>query len=138
MNFENARYRILLVEDELFVGLDIAEALEANGFTVHGPVTDIESAEKIAGQMTFNAAVLDYRIRGGNTGDLSNRLAALGVPILFITGMTDLLKKEQLDQTRVVLEKPFRSRDLLAAVKRLIDTAPALSGPASLQPSVPM
>lgn len=120
MTMENARYRILLVEDELFIGLDMAEEMEANGFVVHGPVTDIDSAQKIVGQMQFDAAVLDYRIRNAYSGALSEQLSNKGIPVIFVTGISNLAGKEQLHPTTIVLEKPFVSADLITAVNQVL------------------
>ncbi len=63
--------RILVVEDEMLLAMDIEATLNALGCVVVGPTGKLETAMKLADVETLDAAVLDVTIRGGvfeNTG----------------------------------------------------------------------
>jgi DNA-binding response OmpR family regulator len=79
--------RILLVEDEVLIALQIAEALEMAGFAVVGPCQTV--AQAIAQLQTpdgCDAAVLDANLRQESALPVANALVAIGTPFVVTTG----------------------------------------------------
>ena len=55
---------VLVVEDEFFVGLEIAQTLEAAGAEIVGPARTIEEAAELMSDGTPDMAVLDVDLDG--------------------------------------------------------------------------
>ncbi|HEU0045383.1 response regulator [Sphingomonas sp.] len=75
----------LIVEDEIFVALDLERILTDAGYHVVGIAADRREALEVAGQCAF--AFVDVNLRDGLTGPLiAQRLAAEhGVRVVFVT-----------------------------------------------------
>jgi PAS domain S-box-containing protein len=78
--------RILLVEDEILVGMMVRDMLEDFGFDVSGPVTDLAGATKAAETDGLDAAVLDVNLGGELVYPVAVALTQRGVPFIFVTG----------------------------------------------------
>ena len=78
------RSRILLVESNAIVGLDLAEELEACGYQVSGPFTDATVLDRLKGS-TPDLAIVDADLRTEASVDLARELRARGVPILIFS-----------------------------------------------------
>ena len=118
MNKPLQHVRILLVEDDPIIALDLRETLEAAGATVIGPAPDAASALTILHDRTFDPAVLDHLIVGGDSVPVANELARRGVHFLFLTS-----HRGQLAQTfpdAPVIDKPSRPGELVAAIEALV------------------
>ncbi len=113
--------RVLLVEDEPLVALSLKEALQDAGCTVRGPAATLAEAERLAHEEGLDAAVMDVNLPGGRSLALGARLAALGVPVVYVTGLDELPG----GAGAVVLRKPVDREALLAALGRGIGTVAA-------------
>jgi CheY-like chemotaxis protein len=79
--------RILVVEDEYLVAVDLAEALEDGGFHVIGPAADLESAQRLATEEpVIHAALLDVNLRGEFVWPVAAILEQRAVPTILTTG----------------------------------------------------
>ena len=82
--------RILLVEDELMLALEVQMTLEDEGALVIGPVDDLARGLALLDrEAAFDAAILDIDLHGEDVFPLAERLHARGVPFLFHTGHGD-------------------------------------------------
>jgi len=82
-----AERRILLVEDEYFVAVEVAQALEDNGIATVDPTGSVREAfELIEDEGTIDAAILDINLRGQTVYPLAEALEAKKVPFVFATG----------------------------------------------------
>lgn len=82
---------VLVVEDEIIVGMDLAVSLEDAGFCVIGPFASCDAAlEAIGGDgAPVRAGVLDINLGNGVTSaPIAEKLSALGVPFVFLSGYT--------------------------------------------------
>ncbi len=77
--------RVLIVEDEILVALEIQHVLEDMGFAVVGIAADSDRARRlVAGGVDI--ALVDFNLRDGPTGpSIGRELAASGVTVLFMT-----------------------------------------------------
>ena len=103
---------VLLVEDELFIALDVQATIEAAGFAVEGPcMTLVEAQEAVERHnAAFAAAVLDVR--------LADRLHAAGVPLIFHSGHADDADLRQRYPRAMVCPKPSAPETLSEAIRR--------------------
>ena len=78
--------RVLVVEDEALVALDLAEMIEDLGHAVVSTCSSSDAALDFLGQSEVDFAVLDYNLRQGTSATIADRLMALRVPFAFLTG----------------------------------------------------
>jgi signal transduction histidine kinase/DNA-binding response OmpR family regulator len=115
--------RLLVVEDEALVALDIVASLEGAGAEVTGSAGTAREALKIIGDTPLDAALLDANLRGQPVDDIAAALAARNIPFLFVTGYGPESLPKAFAKT-AMLAKPFSQADLAAAVASLVE-APA-------------
>jgi DNA-binding response OmpR family regulator len=114
--------RILVIEDEYFLGDDIARELAALGARVIGPIGELEEATAIVdGDVAIDAAVVDINLRSEMVFPLVRVLRARNVPLVFATGYDKDSIATEFQDIRL-LEKPLNlpamARELAAMIKR--------------------
>jgi PAS domain S-box-containing protein len=80
------RNRIMIVEDEMLVGMELADSLAELGFSVLGPYTSLAEARQAAVQGGFDAALLDVNLAGEPVYPIADLLIERKLPFAFITG----------------------------------------------------
>lgn len=124
--------RILVVEDEPLIAMEIETNLERAGCEVIGPAGTIEIAESLLAQTQPDAVLLDANLRGRPVDELAAALARRGVPFAFATGFgRDSLPNAFRDA--VLLSKPFDSGQLIAAIEDLLMAATPPDGVVTLR-----
>lgn len=78
--------RILIVEDEVILALDLRFAMEDMGAAVVGPCHRLEPALKVADEDPIDGAILDVDLAGEAVFPLADRLSRRHVPFVFHTG----------------------------------------------------
>ncbi|MGH8178667.1 MAG: sensor histidine kinase [Steroidobacter sp.] len=119
----NARLpaRILVVEDERIVALDLAATLRRLGYGVEGPVDTGERAVESALHTHPDLVLMDIRLRGAMDGITA--AARIGeetdAPIVFLTAHSDneTLNRAKDASPYSYLIKPFRQDDLRCAIE---------------------
>lgn len=77
--------RILIVEDEMLVAIELEAIIEDLGHEAAGIAPDLASAEGYF-DCDLDLALVDLNLRDGLTGpQIGERLSASGVPVIFIT-----------------------------------------------------
>jgi len=119
--------KILIVEDETIVAMEIQDLLEAEGWTVAGVSTSGEDAVGKARDTRPDLVLMDITLRGGMTGiEAAERiLDARIIPVLFLTAAADQagIRRVQ-DRTACgFVSKPFEERGLLSEVRNLLQAA---------------
>ncbi len=117
--------RILVVEDEPIVALDLQTMLEDAGATVLGPAQTIAAAQAIIETGNISLAVLDVRLNRDNIDPVADRLTACGIPLIFHTGHSSIETLSLLWPGCKVLRKPVDAGELMATVLSLIGRLPA-------------
>lgn len=107
---------ILIVEDEIFVAMDIERILQEAGFTVAAIAPDRETALSHAG--AADIAFVDVNLRDGQTGPaIAQDLAANGTKVFYVTA-----NPAQIDPVAAsaigYIRKPF-SEDAIRAAARI-------------------
>jgi PAS domain S-box-containing protein len=78
--------QILLVEDEILVGMAMRDLLTDLGYSVLGPYGDVGEAIAAASSNKIAAAVLDVNLAGVPVYPLADELMTRQVPFVFVTG----------------------------------------------------
>jgi DNA-binding response OmpR family regulator len=114
--------RILVVEDEMLIAMEIEATLEALGCEIVGPVSTLETALQLAREMTLDAAILDITIRGGKSFPVANELLNRDIPFALASGYGDWALPEAM-RDRPRLTKPFTAAELEKQVRFLCGEA---------------
>ena len=88
--------RVLVVEDETLIAVEIEETLRELGCVVVGAVGKLDAALRLAAEEALDAAILDVAIRGGHVFPVAERLLARGVPFVLASGYGDWALPETL------------------------------------------
>jgi two-component sensor histidine kinase len=112
--------RVLVVEDDTLIGLDMAESLAALGVTVVGPVAEIGPAIELVRQNQLNAALLDVNLGEERVYPVADYLARRGVPFAFLTGYDVSSVVPARFRTAPALQKPVSRKALAAMVQQLV------------------
>lgn len=112
--------RILIVEDEYFIALEIQRALNAVGAEVLGPVPSLEKASIILDSAVPDFAILDVNLEGESSFPIADRLKDSAIPFMFVTGYDDwVIADRYRDVPRMT--KPYSIGSLIAFVVGLVD-----------------
>jgi CheY-like chemotaxis protein len=112
------RLRILVVEDEMLVAMNIEDMLLDLGHEVAGLASRLGPALALARESRFDAAMLDVNLAGEPSFPIADLLIERGIPFLFATGYG----RQGVDERyrgHPMLQKPFRSAELGAALAAL-------------------
>ena len=109
--------RILVIEDEALVAMELRFVLEDLGHEVIGTVADARSARRLVQDSDVDLALVDIHLSDGPTGiDLGRELAQqLGVTVLFMTANPGMVRKGVAGAIGV-LSKPTDERAVQTAV----------------------
>ncbi len=111
--------RILVVEDEMVVLMNIEDVLKDNGCTHITAAATVEQALGVLDTLSFDAAVLDVNLGGELSHPVADELLARGIPFVVSTGYGKLaLDGSYKDQPLLI--KPYRDDALLKALTQLL------------------
>ena len=113
-----ATCRVLVVEDESLVGMEIEDAIADLGHQVVGPIAELHEAMELAASEALCCAILDINIRGGHSYPVADILLERGVPVLLLSGYGALTVPERL-RGETLLPKPFTAAQLDTAIRNL-------------------
>jgi PAS domain S-box-containing protein len=117
---DQERGAILIVEDELLIGMELADELKGAGWTVVGPAGTVEQAMKLARETpNLRAALLDINLHGRAAYPVADLLNERSVPFIFCTGY-ELLDQTERYVRHTVLRKPVNAMRLHSELDRLL------------------
>lgn len=116
------RRRILIVEDDYLIATLLAEIMEMAGWQVVGPIGHLSEAIDTAAKEGVDVALLDVNLGGEAVFPVAEVLDARHVPFVFLTGYgAETLGNPFCERPR--LGKPFKTRELIGTVARLVGPA---------------
>ena len=110
--------RILLVEDEELVALELSTELSRLGWAIVGPAATLKEAQSFLSS-SFDAAVLDVNLRGRSVYALAEVLKERHVPFVFCTGY-EMADPEGRFPEVPVIRKPAHPAAVSAALSDLL------------------
>ena len=113
-----AKRRILVVEDEMLIGMLLEDMLMDLGHDVAAIVPRLKDALVAVEKETYDLAILDVHLHGESAFPVADALIGKGVPFVFATGYGERGLPETY-RGRPVLQKPFAKDDLERILKTL-------------------
>ena len=83
---DEERPKVLVVEDEFIIALDLSETVKDLGYRVEGPFVSRETAFNAIDRELPDLAILDVYTADGEVYPLADALTQAGVPIIFHSG----------------------------------------------------
>lgn len=111
--------RILVIEDEVLLSMDIETSLMDAGYRVIGPAGTIEAAKRLISDGQCDAALVDANLGGQPVDELADSLARERIPFAFVTGYGRDALPQDFRQS-MLLGKPFSPEQLLSVVSILL------------------
>ncbi|MEO0049510.1 MAG: hypothetical protein RL556_842, partial [Actinomycetota bacterium] len=116
---EDAKRRVLVVEDEALIRMDVVESLEELGYEVIGQAGDGEAAVALATELKPDICIMDVKMPKLDGISAAAQIAPLKIPVILLTAFS---QKELVEQARdagamAYLVKPFTPAELLPAIE---------------------
>jgi DNA-binding response OmpR family regulator len=112
--------KILVVEDDALIAMELAERLGDLGHAVLGPAHNIPEAESLIARERPDAALLDANLAGQSSLSLGVALVGQGVPVAFCTGYDRVKGAPPELASAPILTKPYSDAELKATLSKLI------------------
>jgi CheY-like chemotaxis protein len=129
------RQKILVVEDEMLVGMVLEEQLREQGFDVHHVLKEEDALRAVSDGAEFTLAILDFHLRDGRSPlELIDALRKQSVPIVISSGSSSD-DGPSIPADLPFLPKPHREEELRALLDQLLAGARRRLPPMQHQPS---
>jgi DNA-binding response OmpR family regulator len=116
--------KVLIVEDEALVALDICDFLSEAGYEVVGLVASEQDAVRKARDLRPDLIIMDLKLKGGGDGFRAGRRikTSQNIPILYITAYKNTKTVDRVNEqsSSHILFKPFARGPLLEAVETTV------------------
>ncbi|MCF2150827.1 response regulator [Desmonostoc muscorum LEGE 12446] len=117
--------RVLVVEDEYILAINLQESLESLGYTVLDIADSAETAIEKATQLRPNLILMDIRLRGEVDGIQAAEQIwhHLQIPVIYLTGHSDKSTVERATLTSPFgyILKPIREQELYVAIQTALN-----------------
>jgi CheY-like chemotaxis protein len=115
---DGAKHRVLIVEDEMLIGMLLEDMLVDLGHEVAAVVPRLKDAMAAVEREAFDLAILDVHLHGESAFPVAELLIGKSLPFVFATGYGERGLPEAY-RGRPVLQKPFARDDLDRVLKSL-------------------
>jgi two-component system cell cycle sensor histidine kinase/response regulator CckA len=116
-----SQQRILIVEDERIVALDLQDRLESLGYSIPATVARGQDAIQTALELRPDLVLMDIRLKGEMDGiETAGRIQShLDVPVIYLTAYADhdTLDRAKLTGPYGYILKPFEDRELQTTIE---------------------
>ena len=119
-----ASVRILVIEDEAIIALDVADIVRNAGHEVVGIAATEKAAVELAKKHSPHLVLADIQLRGADSGiaAVNEIMKAMTVPVIFVTGFPERLLTGKRVEPAFVISKPFDPDLLRAAIAQALHT----------------
>lgn len=108
--------RVLVVEDEPLIGMEIGDLLNDHGITMVGPIATRDAALAAITTEEFDMVLLDGNLQGEPVDAIARALIERGTGFLFVTGYGRDHLPTGFDDVPIVT-KPFGAQELMTRLK---------------------
>ncbi|HTI87588.1 MAG TPA: response regulator [Alphaproteobacteria bacterium] len=116
--------RILVVEDETWIAIELQRALTDGGYEVVGLAADADSAVRLAGERRPVLVLMDIHLAGRGDGiEAASRIRErFGIRSIFLSGHLDTATRRRIEATQplAMLDKPVTPPKLLATIASVL------------------
>lgn len=117
--------KIIVVEDELIIALDIKGVLEKNGYEAIIGIKSIKEALNAIEEFNPLLVIIDINLGNYNDGtEIGDFLLKKDtIPYIYLTSYSDKLTLDKVNKTRPhgYLVKPFKDEDLIATISIILN-----------------
>jgi DNA-binding response OmpR family regulator len=110
--------KVLIVEDEPVIALDLEATLTQAGFEVVGPAATVAKALALLETIGCDAGVLDANLNGDSAAPVAEALKARSIPFIAVSGYSREQRPAAFADAPF-FSKPFVSAELVAALRAL-------------------
>ncbi len=118
--------RILVVEDEPLIGLELVQNLRRQGYTVSDPVVSADLIFKAVEEFHPDLVIMDIKLQSYNDGiDAAMRIRAFSqLPIIFLTAYSNPETRSRADRVKPIafLNKPVSMDRLIQLIEQGISS----------------
>jgi CheY-like chemotaxis protein len=116
--------RVLVIEDEILVAMELESVLRRQGCTVLGPVPTVDRALALIEGGQIDAALLDLNLDGQSALPVAAALNARDLPFVVVSGYSEARSQAPELRHASRLAKPVDHPKLLRELARLLKIAP--------------
>ena len=111
--------RVVVVEDEGLIRMDVVATLQEAGYEVVGEGADGEEAIKLATELEPDLVVMDIKMPKLDGISAAEKIAELKIPVVLLTAFSqsDLVDRAAEAGAMAYVTKPFKPTDLLPAIQ---------------------
>ena len=121
--------RILVVEDEILIALELESVLQDAGHTVVEIAASSQEAVECGAKLKPDLAFVDIHLADGPTGvDVARRLREIGVTVLFMTANAKRIPEDYAG-AQGVISKPYTERGVREALDYVISSQSGADAP---------
>lgn len=119
-----ASVRVLVIEDEAVIALDVADIVRNAGHEVVGIAATEKTAVELAKKHSPHLVLADIQLRGSDSGIAAVKkiMGSMTVPVIFVTGYPERLLTGAQVEPVFVISKPFDPDLLRAAIAQALHT----------------
>ncbi|MGB3456620.1 MAG: hypothetical protein WBG08_03930 [Litorimonas sp.] len=117
-------YRVMILEDDPFIALDMEDVMEEAGYEIAGPFASVPEALKEIKNDDAPApdcALLDFYVTGGTTEFIAKELEREGIPYMFLTGNASDVRDAMAEYDPLIRSKPVETARIVKDVETLLD-----------------
>lgn len=115
-----ADVRIMVVEDEVLIALDLVDMLQSEGAAIVAETDSVDEALKIlSDSMTIDCVLLDFNLKGESAAPVARHLMSAGTPFLILTAYDASLLPDEFRACEIV-QKPCDHARLIKSISRLV------------------
>ena len=111
---------VLVAEDQIFIALDLALAVEDAGGEVAGPVTSVRNALALIEARPITAAILDSNLTDGDITPVAALLLDANIPIIIQSGVGIPPELAKRFPDLIAYIKPYVAADLVSELASLV------------------
>jgi CheY-like chemotaxis protein len=117
--------KVLIIEDETVIALDLSDIVDRAGHTVAGVATTKAEAVRLAAETRPGLVLADVQLQDGSSGIDAVReiIAQAPVPVVFITAFPEQVLTGERPEPTFLLSKPFNQATVLITMSQALLTA---------------
>ena len=115
---QSAQPRVLIMEDDYIVGLDMVEQAKVLGLLIDGPHATLAEGQAAAKSVKPDLAILDIELTDGDVFPLAEKLSEANIPIIFHSGHMRPLDVTTRYPNAQALLKPCPPADVIHSIQR--------------------
>ena len=120
---QSERPKVLVVEDEFIIALDVSETVKDLGYALEGPYADKADAFHAIEEDLPDCAILDVFTADGEVYPLADALTEAGVPIIFHSGHVSPSEVRQRYPEAWACAKPCPPDKLIDVLQEAVERA---------------